>query len=188
MADSKKNEAQAGTQNPPETTAIALRNPDGSIRQQLRGKGGTFVRKPKPLIPTIEFVRERRKRLAGVRKDTGRFDGMTESRAILEELLDFMHMPIEVDAKSGLPDAKHMSAKVQAFEAIMLYTEGKPAPSEQELDKLQQQPFQIVYIPTPSIMHPEVQEYKPEEEKKIPSFADGEKKIPIADAEVIQQN
>ena len=188
MADSKKNEAQADAQNPPDALTVVLRNPDGSPRTQLRGKGGQFVRKPKPLIPTVEFVRERRKRLAGIRKDTGRFDGMTESRAIMEELLDFMHMPIHYDEKTGLPDSKHMSAKVQAFEAIMLFSEGKPAPSEQELNKLERAPFDIVYIPVPQIMHPEVQEYKPVDENKQPTFADGKKDIPIADAEVIQQN
>ena len=42
--------------------------------------------------------------------------------------------------------------------------------------------------PVPQIMHPEIQEYKPVDEKKQPTFADGKKEIPIADAEVIQQN
>ena len=176
MADSnEKNNTQAGTQNPPETTAITLRNPDGTLRQQLRGKGGTFVKKPKPLIPTIEFTRAERKALMKAAED-----------GISAYMKCFMNM-VRIAQYDG-DDAKAMMAAVKAFEVLRLSALGKPAPSEQELDKLQQQPFQIVYIPTPAIMHPEVQEYKPEEDKKKPSFADGEKQIPIADAEVIQQN
>lgn len=189
MADSnEKNEPQVETQKPPEVTAIAVRNVDGSVRQALKDKSGKFVRKERPLIPTIEFVRDRRKRLTKVRQNTGRFDGMTENRAIIEELLEFIHMPIAIDAKTGLPDAKHMMAKTQAVQTILLFTEGKPAPSEQELSKLEKQPFQLVYVPVPNIMNPEVVEYNAGDEKKQPSFAEDKKDIPIADAEVVQQN
>jgi hypothetical protein len=170
VADSKeeiKTETQADDQNPPETKAIVLRNQFGAVREQLRGPGGTFVKKPKPLIPTLEFTRAERKALMKAAKD----GGMTEYMKC------FMNM-VRIAQYDG-DDAKAMMAAVKAFEALSLRALGKPAPSEQELNKLQVQPFKIVYIPIPEIMNPAVQEYKPVEEKTQPSFAD---------AEVIQQN
>lgn len=184
MADSvEKDTTQAGTENPSGITTIVVRNPinkDGivTVREVQKNKEGRFLAKPKPLYPTIEFVRSRRKRLTQIRKDTGRFDGIQENLAIIEELLELIHMPIEY-GKDGLPDAKHMMAKTKAAEVILLYTEGKPAPSEQEMEKLQTQPVRVIMVTAPPLMHPEIREEKPREEKTKPSFID---------AEVVQQN
>jgi len=59
---------------PPGTSLVVLKNPpkkDGTIttREQIKDEKGKFIKKVKPLIPTVEFVRARRKRLAQVRSD-----------------------------------------------------------------------------------------------------------------------
>jgi hypothetical protein len=170
MSDSEpKDKPQVGKENPPGTHIILVRNPNGTMREQPVDEKNRFLRKPKPLVPTVEFVRARRKRLYSIRKDTGRFDGMTESMAILEELLEIVHMPIETDSKTGLPDSKHMSAKVQAAELIHLITEGKPSPSEQEMDKLQTQPVRVIMVNAPDGVKP--MEERPKE-KLQPSWAE----------------
>lgn len=176
MADSEeKDKTQAGTENPSGVTTLVVRNPDGiTSREVQKDSKGRFLKKVKPLIPTIEYVRARRKRLASIRKDTGRFDGMSEDASLIEELLEIIHMPIEFDKKTGLPDAKHMSAKIQAAELINLITWGKPAPSDQEMDKLTTQPVRVVIVTSPQLMHPEVREPQKLTDKTKPSFIDAE--------------
>src|ERR1019366_6640492 len=137
MADSKEPKSIAEPL-PEGVTAIIVANQHGALHEVIKdGKSGKFLAKKKPLIPTIEYVRARRKRLAKVREATGRFDGMTESMSIVEELLEIIHMPIATDRKAGLPDSKHMSVKVQAAELLQLITEGKHATSEQDLDRME---------------------------------------------------
>lgn len=181
MADSvAQDPTQVVTEKPPASTALSVvKNPNGTFREQGRDEKGRLMKKPKPLIPTVEYVRARRKRLASIRQATGRFDGMSEDASIIEELLEIIHMPIEVDRKTGLPDSKHMSVKVQAAELINLITWGKPAPSDQEMDKLTTQPVRVVIVPALQLMHPEVQDQKKIVDKTKPSFID---------AEVVQQN
>jgi hypothetical protein len=172
MADSAQNKSEPQAEKPSEALVV-VKNKDGSVRETLRSPRGTFVAKKKPLIPTIEYVRARRKRLYKLRTDTGRFDGMTESMSIMEELLEIIHTPISVDAKSGLPDSKHMSAKIQAAELLHLITEGKPAPSEQELDKLERQPITAYFVEAPQLARPEVVDGdKIVEKPKQPSWAE----------------
>jgi hypothetical protein len=62
-------------------------------------------------------------------------------------------------------------ASVKAYEIMMRRALGKEAPSEQELDKLTTQPVKVVVIQAPQLMHPEIQEEKPQEVLK-PSFAE----------------
>lgn len=175
MADSAEDKKQPQTdpQNPSGITTLTIANQYGAIREMQKDSKGRFLAKKKPLIPTIEYVRARRKRLAKVREGTGRFDGMTESMAIMEELLEIVHMEIATDSKTGLPDSKHMSAKVKAAELLHLITEGKPAPSEQELDKLERQPVTAIFVQAPQIMNPEVVDADKQKEKSTqPSFAE----------------
>ncbi len=179
MDSETKDKPQAAPNVPPGTSLVVVRNQpnkDGVVtsREMLKDSKGKFVKKIKPLLPTIEFVRARRKRLAQVNKD-----GITEDMAIINELIDIIHAPICVDAKSGLPDAKMAMAKIKAVEVLWLFTNGKPAPSEQELDKLQTQPVRVIMVNAPQLMHPDIQEEKQQETKTKPAFAE---------AEVITQN
>lgn len=60
-------------------------------------------------------------------------------------------------------DPKAMMAAVKAFEVLRTSALGKPAPSEQELDKLTANPIKVVVIQAPKLMYPEVVEEKPME-------------------------
>lgn len=177
MADSESKD-NTQVENPSGSTAItvAIKNPpnkDGvvTVREVQKDNKGRFLKKPKPLIPTIEFVRARRKKLTQMRSE-----GVTEDMAIFQELLDIIHCPLPCDPKTGMPDAKMAMVKVKAAEVVWLYSQGKPAPSEQELDKLQTQPVRVIMVTAPTGVKP--MEEKPQEKTK-PSFID---------AEVIQQN
>ena len=168
MSDSAKKETQTGD-NPSGVTSITITNQHGATYAVQKGAGGRFVAKKKPLIPTVEFVRARRKRLMKIRED----NGLTEDQSILNELIEIVNAPVAVDAKSGLPDAKHMMAKIKAAEVIWLYTGGKPDPSERELEKLERQAVTTIFVPVPQIMNPDtVDGDKHKDEKKQPTFAE----------------
>ena len=152
---------------PEGVTSLMVRNPDGvTVSERLKNAKGQFVKKPKPLIPTVEFIRARRKRLAQVRES----DGLTEDMAIVNELVEAMHIPILYDEKTGLPDSKMVMAKAKVAETLWLYTHGKPATSEQDLEKFTVQPFRVVYMENPEGVKP-MEERPPE--KKQPAFIDG---------------
>lgn len=179
MDSEEKDQPQAVPNTPPGTSLVVVRNQPNkegvvTTREMLKDSKGKFVKKVKPLLPTIEFVRARRKRLAQINED-----GISEDLAIIEELISIIHAPIETDAKSGLPDAKMAMAKIKAIEVLWLFSNGKPAPSEQELDKLTTQPVRVIMVNAPQLMHPDVQEEKQQESKTKPAFAE---------AEVIAQN
>ena len=167
MADSEeKDKPQADLKPLPEgTSLIVVRTKEGTTRELLKKANGQFARKPKPLIPTEEFTRQRRKRMMRINSD-----GLTEDMAIVEELLDIIHTPIKADTKSGLPDAKYAMAKVKAAETIWLFTGGKPDPAEREMNKLETQPVRVVVIQSPQLMHPEVVDGDKPLEVLIPSF------------------
>ena len=167
MADSEeKDKPQADLKPLPEgTSLIVVRTKEGTTRELLKKANGQFARKPKPLIPTEEFTRQRRKRMMRINSA-----GLTEDMAIVEELLDIIHTPIKADTKSGLPDAKYAMAKVKAAETIWLFTGGKPDPSEREMNKLETQPVRVVVIQSPQLMHPEVVDGDKPLEVLIPSF------------------
>lgn len=172
MEDSKEI-SQTETKIPSENKLIIVRNKptkDGVVttREVEIDKSGKFVKKPKPLIPTIEFTRAERKKLNSVRSDK---EGKTEYMIAFENILRI--------AQHNSTDAKEMMAAVKAYEVLRLSALGKPAPSEQELDKLQTQPIKVVLLQAPQLMHPEVQEEKRFEEKTQPSFID---------AEIVKQN
>ena len=162
MSDSEdKKGSQALPIVPPEgTSLVIIRNKDGSVRESLRNEKGTFVKKPRPLIPTIEFTRSERKKLNTVRNDK---DGLTEY------MVAFMNI-VRI-AQNEDNDPKSMMAAVKAFEVLRTSALGKPAPSEQEMDKLTTQPVKVVVIQAPQLMHPEIQEERPQETLR-PSFAE----------------
>lgn len=167
MSDSEEKN-KTPQENPAGTTKLVIVRKDGTLRELLKGADGKFARKPRPLIPTEEFIRARRKRMM---KTNGQ--GLTEDIAIVEELLDIIHTPIEADTKSGLPDAKFAMAKVKAAETLWLFTGGKPDPSEREMNKLERQPISAYFIQAPSLANPEIVDGdKPVEKPKQPSFAD----------------
>ena len=170
MADSENEPKPLPASLPEGVTSLVVTNQYGHIREtQKDTKTGRFLAKKRPLIPTVEFVRARRKRLMRVRED----NNMTEDQSILNELLEIINTPVAVDAKSGLPDAKHMMAKIKAAEVVWLYTGGKPDPSERELDKLERQPIEAYFITTPSSVNPvPVDGDKPVEKPKQPTFAE----------------
>ena len=144
---------------PEGTTAMIVRNPvtkDGvsTTREVLKNAKGQFVKKPKPLIPTIEFTRRERKKLYSPSKDKGK-EGLTEHDVAFLNMLRI--------AQNEDSDPKAMMAAVKAYEILMRRALGKEAPSEQEMDKLTHQAVRVVVIQAPQLMHPEVvEEKKPE--------------------------
>jgi hypothetical protein len=149
-------------------TALVVVRKDGTSRSLLKGADGKFVRKARPLIATEEFIRARRKRMMKTNES-----GLTEDMSIVEELLAIIHTPIETDAKSGLPDAKFAMAKVKAAETLWLFTNGKPDPSEREMNKLERQPITAYFVQAPEIMNPEVVDGdKVDHKPKQPTFAE----------------
>jgi hypothetical protein len=160
MADAAESKDKPQAEKPSEAIVVLVKNTNGSLRESLRTPNGTFAKKPKPLIPTIEFTRKERKILNTVRSDK---DGLNEYEVAFMNLVRI--------AQNTDPDPKAMMAAVKAFEVIRTSALGKPAPSEQELDKLTTQPVRVVVIQSPQLMHPEVQEEKPRETLR-PSFAE----------------
>lgn len=145
---------------PEGVTSLVVLNKNGTIREALKDEKGRFVKKAKPLIPTIEFTRAERKKLNSVRSDK---DGLTEYMVAFMNILRI--------AQNSDNDPKAMMAAVKAFEILRTSALGKPAPSEQELDKLTTQPVRVVVIQAPQLMHPEVVEEKTKETLR-PSFAE----------------
>ena len=148
-------------------TSLVVRNPkdkDGVVttREALKNTKGQFVKKPKPLLPTVEFTRAERKLL-------------NSASATKEGLTEYMHafMNLVRIAQNEDSDPKAMMAAVKAFEVLRTSALGKPAPSEQELDKITNQPVKTIIVVAPSLMHTEVVEEKPKTQKKeLPSFAE----------------
>ncbi len=161
MADSdvKKNEPRAEK---PSGALVVVKNVDGTMREVVRTACGTFAKKHKPLIPTIEFTRAERKKLNSVRSDK---EGMTEY------MVAFMNL-VRI-AQNEDSDPKARMAAVKAFEVLRTSALGKPAPSEQELDKLTNQPVKTIIVVAPELMHPEVVDAdKLPTKPKQPSFAE----------------
>lgn len=164
MVDSDvKNKPQADLNPLPEgTSLVVVRTKEGGTREMLRNEKGTFVKKPKPLIPTLEFTRSERKKLNTVRSDK---EGLTEYMVAFMNLLRI--------AQHVSTDAKEMMASVKAFEILRLSALGKPDPSEREMDKLTNQPVKTIIIQMPQLMNSEVvDDSKKAAEKKQPSFAE----------------
>jgi len=145
---------------PPGTSLEIVRTKEGGTREMIRNEKGHFVKKPKPLIPTIEFTRKERKILNRVRSDR---DNMSEHEIAFMNILRI--------AQNEDSDPKAMMAAVKAYEIVRNSALGKIAPSEQEMDKLTTQPVRVVVIQAPQLMHPEVQEERAQELLK-PSFAE----------------
>jgi hypothetical protein len=157
MADSK-DETKAGTENPPEVRTLTITR-YGKPHTQQKDVQGKWLKKVKPLIPTVEFTRAERKALSKVRES-----GMTVYMEI------FMNM-VEIASYDG-DDPKLRMAAVQAFEKLRLSALGKPATSEVDMDKLQSQPFTYVLANAPVLPTEVVDGDKPKQEKKQPSFAE----------------
>jgi hypothetical protein len=164
--DSVKNpEPPKDDSNPSGVTTLVTVNQHGAKVERLKGKDGKFVAKPKPLIPTQEFIRARRKKLARQRKDCG----MTEDMAIFQELIDAMHVSNE-DPKGNV-DPKILQAKANIAEVIWLFSQGKPGMSEEDKSALTKSPVRIVYVKEKVSDTPVRQELKEEAKKTAPSFA-----------------
>ena len=150
MAEAKKTQEPAA----PESTALVIvKTKEGETREMIRDTGsGKFVKKTRPLIPTIEFTRAERKKLNAVRSDKG---GLTEY------LVAFMNI-VRI-AQCEDTDPKAMMAAVKAFEVIRQSALGKYATAEQDLDRITTQPVKVVVIQAPQLMHPDVIEEKPKE-------------------------
>ena len=146
MAEKEKNA-------PESTTLVIVKTKEGETREMIRDTGsGKFVKKTRPLIPTIEFTRAERKKLNAVRSDKG---GLTEY------LVAFMNI-VRI-AQCEDTDPKAMMAAVKAFEVIRQSALGKYATAEQDLDRITTQPVKVVVIQAPQLMHPDVIEEKPKE-------------------------
>ncbi len=142
---------------PPGTSLVIVPTKEGGTREMIRNEKGHFVKKPKPLIPTVEFTRAERKKLNAVRADK---DGMNEYLVAFTNLLRI--------AQYESTDAKEMMASVKAFEVLRTSALGKPAPSEQEMEKLQTQAVKVIVVQAPSGI--KAMEERPPEPKQ-PSFA-----------------
>lgn len=162
MADSP--ELPKGEQNPLAVTTLVIKNRiGGGTRIQQKDAKGKWLKKVKPLIPTVEFTRAERKALNKVRPD-----GMTEYMKAFMCLLEMaQYEPDNTDKE----DSKKRMAAVQAFKELRLSALGKPAPSEVEMEKLQTQAVKVVIINSPELTTEVVDGDKPKPEKKQPSFA-----------------
>jgi hypothetical protein len=164
MQDSEKDKTPEALpiQVPPETSLVIVKTKEGGTREMLRSNNGKFVKKPKPLIPTVEFTRAERKLLNSVDQTK---DGLTEYIRAFKNLIRI--------AQNEDSDPKAMMAAVKAFEVLRQSALGKFAPSELELDKLTSQPVKTIIVVSPELMHPQVvDEEKKKPEKKQPSFID----------------
>jgi hypothetical protein len=158
--DSKENTQQ--DDKPAGPTSIVVANQHGHLREVQKDEKGRFIKKAKPLIPTIEFVRKERKILFS--PINGK-DGMTEHE---EAFINILRI-----AQNKDKDPKAMMAAVKAYEIIMRRALGKEAPSEQEMDKLTTQAVRVIMVPVPQIMHPEVVDADKVVDKKTqPTFAE----------------
>lgn len=167
MADSEE-KTQAQAQKPPESSAlVVIPTKEGGTREMIRAGNGQFQKKPKPLLPTIEFTRAERKALAKIREN-----GLSE---YMEMFMSMLRLAQYEPAPGEKADPKMMMAKVKAAEWVRLSALGKPASSEQDLDRITNQPVKTVIVVSPQLMHPEVQQEKPHAEAKTkPSFIDAE--------------
>jgi hypothetical protein len=154
MADSITPE---GTENPSGITTLTITR-RGKPHTQQKDAQGKWLKKPKPLIPTVEFTRAERKALNKMRPE-----GMTE---YMKAFLNLLTM-----AQYDGDDAKMRMSAVQAFKELRLSALGKPAPSEVEMEKLQTQAVKVVIINSPELKTETVDGDKPKPEKKQPSFA-----------------
>ena len=153
------NELPERDRNPLAVTTLVIKNRmGGGTRIQQKDSKGRFLKKAKPLIPSIEYTRAERKFF-----NKPRANGKTEYMVMFENMVKI--------AQYDGDDAKLRMAAVQAYKETRLSALGKPAPSEVEMDKLQTQPIKVVIINSPELMHPEVQEEKKPEVLK-PSFAE----------------
>ena len=130
----------------------------------LRSEKGTFVKKPKPLIPTIEFTRKERKILYSTR-ESGEYKGMAEHEIAFRNILRIS----QIETK----DAKEMMAVVKAYEIAMRRALGKEATAEQDLDRLEKQAVTAIFVQAPPLANPEVVDGdKPKDKSTQPSFAE----------------
>lgn len=165
----KKTEASGGAMLPPGVTSITIRNPLGkdgkeTFREMLKDENGKFIKKARPPIPTVDFIRQRRKRLAQIT------DGISEDMAIFEELIECMHLPIVYD-KFGMPDSKLVMAKAKVAETIWLFSHGKPATAEADMEALKHAGVKIVFM-NPTLPDAPIEEPKEEAKKTQPTFAE----------------
>jgi hypothetical protein len=123
----------------------------------IRNEKGHFVKKPKPLIPTVEFTRKERKILSKIRSDK---NNMNEHEVAF---INILHI-----AQNEDKDPKAMMAAVKAYEIVRNSALGKIAPSEQEMEKLQTQAVKVIVVQAPSGI--KAMEERPPEPKQ-PSFA-----------------
>jgi hypothetical protein len=160
MADS---EPKPLPQNPPEGTSLVIvRTKEGGLREMIRSEKGTFVKKSKPLIPTIEFTRKERKILYGPNKDK---EGMTEHEVSFRNILRISQLETS--------DPKLAMAVVKAYEIVMRRALGKEASSEQDLDRITTQPVKTIIVVSPDLMNPKVVDADQAVVKpKQPSFAE----------------
>ena len=164
MSDSEdKKSPQALPTVPPEgTSLVVVKTKEGGLREMFRDEKGHFVKKSKPLIPTIEFTRKERKILYSPSKEK---EGMTEHEAAFRNILRI--------AQNEDSDPKAQMAAVKAYEIVMRRALGKEASSEQDLDRITTQPVKSIIIVSPDLMNPKVVDAdKVVEKAKQPSFAE----------------
>lgn len=166
MADSaeEKKTPQMDKENPSGVTTLMVANQHGHIREMQKDEKGRFLKKAKPLIPTIEFTRKERKLLYKTREQ-GDKKGMTEHEIAFLNILKI--------AQNDDPDPKSMMAAVKAYEIVMRRALGKEASSEQDLDRLEKQAVTAIFVQAPNLMNPElVDGDKPKDARTQPSFAE----------------
>jgi hypothetical protein len=142
---------------PPGTSLVIVPTKEGGTREMIRNEKGHFVKKPKPLIPTVEFTRKERKILSKIRSDK---NNMNEHEVAF---INILHI-----AQNEDKDPKAMMAAVKAYEIVRNSALGKIAPSEQEMEKLQTQAVKVIVVQAPSGI--KAMEERPPEPKQ-PSFA-----------------
>lgn len=152
-----------------EPVAIMVRNPDGGVRQALRGKGGKFVRLPKSM-PSAQEVTRTFRNMANELVESTDNKGKVIRKSKAAMAFDYM-----MRMSQGLvtDDPKMQMAAVAAFKEWTLRAYGKPSVSDEEKEALKYAGIKTVIITVPDLINPDVITEIPEIPSK-PSFIDAE--------------
>jgi hypothetical protein len=149
--------------------SLIVRNVNGTFSERLKDpKTGHFMKKQRPMPSAKELVRVGRQLLtsAEVGPDGKMIRGATtRHRKIFDNLVRIA--TLETD------DPKALMSIIKAAELLYLRFYGKPSASDEEIEALKVHGVKIVVVQSPTLMHPDVVEQKPED-KSAPSFINAE--------------
>lgn len=160
---------------PVETTAIVVKNPDGSDKVLLKGKDGKFVRKNKPMpVSSQEIKRIGRKALMKMRKGGKK----REIDHLVETAIKWMNYDPGINPETNEPypaDPKMVAASKQWADWYFLNFIGKPGLTEEDKEDNKLSGVKFVVIQAPELPNREVMSLEDRDKAPAkPSFIDAE--------------